>query len=86
MSKCQGWYHETSVGFAWVWVGLVEGVMEQQHVHKVWLRTDRLSTKCHVSCRRWLEISLFGPDFGSKTAFLCTVGPIGDFPFSVANS
>ena len=57
MSKCQGWYHETSgplkvVGFAWVWVGLVDGVMEQQHVHKVWLRTDRLSTKCHVSCRR----------------------------------
>ena len=64
----------------------VDGVMEQQHVHKVWLRTDRLSTKCHVSCRRWLEISLFGPDFGSKTAFLCTVGPIGDFPFSVSNS
>lgn len=55
--------------FEWVWVGLVDGVMEQQHVHKVWLRTDHLSTKCHVSCRRWLEISLFGRDFGSKTAF-----------------
>ena len=28
----------------------------------------------------------FGPDFGSKTACLCTVGPIGDFPFLVSNS
>ena len=89
MSKCQGWYHETSGPlkvFAWVWVGLVDGVMEQQHVHKVWLPTDHLSTKCHVSCRRWLEISLFWTWFWLQNSILCTVGPIGDFPFLVSNS
>ncbi len=92
MSICQGWYNWNLrsllrvANFAWVCLGLVDGVMERQHVHKVWLRTDRLSTKCHVCCRRWLEISLFGPDFGSKTAFLCTFGQKGDFLFSVSNS
>ena len=68
------------MGLVWIVSG------KQQQVHKVWLRTDRLSIKCHVYCRWWLEISLFGPDFGSKTACLCTVGPIGDFAFSVSNS
>ena len=37
------------MGFGWVWWMVSD---KQQHVHKVWLRTDGLSTKCHVSCRR----------------------------------
>ena len=38
--------------FAWICMGLADGVMEQRHVHKVWLQTDRLSTECNVCCRR----------------------------------
>ena len=89
MSNCQGCYDWNRrsllkvANFAWVLGGF--GVNWCQVNSNMFRRFcfDQIACrqKCHVSCRCWLEISLFGPDFGSKTACLCTVGPIGDFPF-----
>ena len=75
------------VGFAWVWVGLVDGVKWCHGTATQGLGSNRSLVNKMPCFLQTLTGNVFvWTWFWLQNSILCTVGPIGDFPFLVSNS